>query len=758
MPDYTLRDLSVRSSFALAAVLTGAFGAVVSSARVPAQQPGWAPTRHLAIEYASGWFPGQSLPQQRAHMLATDEARGVIVSFGCHDPLAVPADTWEWGGSLWTPRDPARMPSYRRYALFVNDPVRQRLVMFGGEDATANAETWEWDGATWTLRTLPQSPSPRASCGGAYDPVRGRVVLFGGIVNGAALGDTWEYDGTTWLQRSPATSPGALCLHAMTWDEARQRVLLHGGRTAAVTVANQTWEWDGTNWSLRGSGPALLEHALVWDRQRQRAVSLGILPSDQPATFEWDGTSWSPPATALPFTVLPVRLPVATDPATGAAVAFADGKQWRWTGTGWVLHAVVDRTPRGDPNLQACTDTLRNRVVVNSAREGTFEWDGSAWSLTPLTPGISRSAVAFDASRARTVHFGGSQLGSLSNAVHEWDGASWTLVPALTAPQGRYDPVLAYDAARQRTVLFGGIGPFTPQFVLTVYGDTWTWNGQTWTAHGGLGPSARFWHALAYDPVRQVVVLFGGKAAANPMFADTWEWNGSTWTQRFPPAAPSARISHAMEWDPSLGEVVLFGGADASGYRNDAWSWNGTTWTPQPLTSPPSPRAGAALTFDPVRQRLLLQGGYVCPTSTCVPRLDGAWLLPAATAPQAADVGAGCSAGTPPRLHTGTPYLGHRDFALEVLAAQPNAPCFVGFATAMQAQPIGPCTLYLQGGAFVLLGGVTNQFGAARLPLAIPMQTSLAGADLVAQAIVVAPNGVLLGFDLSAARTLRLGD
>src|SRR5262245_57827832 len=49
---------------------------------------------------------------------------------------------------------------------------------------------------------------------------------------------------------------------------------------------------------------------------------------------------------------------------------------------------------------------------------------------------------------------------------------------------------------------------------------------------GGAGPRAE--HALAYDSVRGVTVLFGGDdGAGGKVFeSDTWEWDGSTWTRR----------------------------------------------------------------------------------------------------------------------------------------------------------------------------------------------------------------------------------
>ena len=71
------------------------------------------------------------------------------------------------------------------------------------------------------------------------------------------------------------------------------------------------------------------------------------------------------------------------------------------------------------------------------------------------------------------------------------------------------------------------------------------------------GPSAHYGHAMAYDASRGVTVLFGGYTGFSN--GETWEWNGTTWTQRMV-SGPSPRYSHAMAYDASRGVTVLFGG------------------------------------------------------------------------------------------------------------------------------------------------------------------------------------------------------
>jgi hypothetical protein len=55
-----------------------------------------------------------------------------------------------------------------------------------------------------------------------------------------------------------------------------------------------------------------------------------------------------------------------------------------------------------------------------------------------------------------------------------------------------------------------------------------------WTQKEDIGPSARFGHAMTYDPVRSRTILFGGSLFIGNQVGtvnDTWEWNGEFWTQ-----------------------------------------------------------------------------------------------------------------------------------------------------------------------------------------------------------------------------------
>ncbi|MDR2014094.1 MAG: hypothetical protein LBP99_00520, partial [Azoarcus sp.] len=165
--------------------------------------------------------------------------------------------------------------------------------------------------------------------------------------------------------------------------------------------------------------------------------------------------------------------------------------------------------------------------------------------------------MAYDAAHGQVVLFGGSGPTSLLNDTWTWDGSTWTQQHPANSPSPRTDAMMAYDAARGQVVLFGGFDGYSD--ISGPLGDTWTWDGNTWTQQFPAdSPPARYWGTMAYDAARGQVVLFGG-TGENSVMGDTWTWDGGAWTQRSPATSPPARSSPSMAYDAARGEIVLFG-------------------------------------------------------------------------------------------------------------------------------------------------------------------------------------------------------
>ncbi|HXJ64408.1 MAG TPA: hypothetical protein VNN79_11690, partial [Actinomycetota bacterium] len=128
------------------------------------------------------------------------------------------------------------------------------------------------------------------------------------------------------------------------------------------------------------------------------------------------------------------------------------------------------------------------------------------------------------------------------------------------------------DPVTQQVVLFGGSSAAPNSG--TNLGDTWTWNGSDWTEeHPDHSPPARYVAAMAFDPSRGTVVLFGGSQGVHKFLGDTWEWAGSDWTELSPAASPPSHAWGAMAFD-SNGNALLYGGFDGDpGRDNSSYSF-----------------------------------------------------------------------------------------------------------------------------------------------------------------------------------------
>src|SRR5262249_47543822 len=95
-----------------------------------------------------------------------------------------------------------------------------------------------------------------------------------------------------------------------------------------------------------------------------------------------------------------------------------------------------------------------------------------------------------------------------------------------------------------------------------------------------VGPGQRFGHAMAYDSIRSVTVLFGGGNSID-FFGDTWEWDGENWTQ-MEDVGPSPRSDFAMAFDAERKQTLLFGGRpnvfNQEVRFSDTWGWDGQAW------------------------------------------------------------------------------------------------------------------------------------------------------------------------------------
>ena len=272
--------------------------------------------------------------------------------------------------------------------------------------------------------------------------------------------------------------------------------------------------------------------------------------------------------------------------------------------------ALAAAAPEGRPEYvesPSLAYDARRGVMVLYGSAHTWEYGAAAWQpvATPVTPELDAGRVmAYDSRRGVVVLAGLRE--NYAGETWEYDGAGWRFVTAypLYSAAGA-----AYDAARGRVIAFGGRWCERPG--CAYYARTWEYSGTTWveavTPHA---PPARAGHALAYDPLRGVVVLFGGYGGAGATtYGDTWEYNGSDWRQVFPAHSPPPRTGAAMAYDARRQVAVLYGGAAAGDVLDDTWEYDGRDWRPAAAAPGPAGRTAAAMAYDTARGTMVLFGG-----------------------------------------------------------------------------------------------------------------------------------------------------
>lgn len=201
--------------------------------------------------------------------------------------------------------------------------------------------------------------------------------------------------------------------------------------------------------------------------------------------------------------------------------------------------------------------------------------------------------------------FGGVQFPTLlSGATWLFDGLNWQLGRG-TGPSARYGAALAYDPIRMRVVLFGGGQPGSP---LTSLGDTWEWDGSHWAQVGVTGPDTRAFAAMTYEGASGRILLFGGQhgvtGGGTTSEGDTWEYDGSSWSQ-VATAGPNARFAAAMVYHAASNQTVLYGGSSGD---NNTWLWNGSVWSLSNAAGPGA-RSYHGMVYDSSRHVAVLHGG-----------------------------------------------------------------------------------------------------------------------------------------------------
>ncbi len=204
-------------------------------------------------------IPADPSPSYRLGAVAAyDPLAGVtILHGGIHNGIYQPA-TWEFDGTSWQYKIFDVAPGDRSHASMVWAPAWQGVVLFGGNKTLLVSlsfdDTWLYKDGSWE-KLLPQDKPPsRQGHAAFFDPLRQRLVIFGGAprMQGEPLPDLWEFDGQQW---TAPTSVGTLPPRssAAVYLPEQSQALMFGGQTADASGPGL----DDTWWLLYRAGDSV---------------------------------------------------------------------------------------------------------------------------------------------------------------------------------------------------------------------------------------------------------------------------------------------------------------------------------------------------------------------------------------------------------------------------------------------------------------------------------------------------------------------
>ena len=564
-------------------------------------------------------FTDAAPPGRASHVMVYDSNRDQIVMFGGLANGELLNDTWvyrgDWFNREWVEIDAPNTPGVRQFAAAAFDPIRDRMIVFGGQQLNADRtqlvdlrDMWEFDGTTWTqiLESGPDIRKPLL----AWDDARGQLILLGHDSDVRTKMYTYDAAATAWNEVTPEKLPPCINESGITYDFDKQLVLVAGGvcvppsdPTQSSKTTDEMWAWDGTNWTHVVDDRIVLRttnSAFAYDGRWKSVVifggNLAYSTVPQNDTMMYRDDNWIAPPNDLTSPAPRSLFAMASDPVNNViwlvggisdSATFSD--LWKFEDGFW-HHVSAEGMPVCNAPL-ASFDTDRGKLVLVCADSSTAEWDGTEWktfSDLRTRPEERRlSHMVYDQQLKKTVLYGGyNVLGDYVNKTWTWNGSEWSEVKASKRPHYRALASMWYDPILRKTVLFGGIGRKDNEGRLERFNDMWSFDGSKWTEiKPATLPSTRYGAQVAVDPTTGRTILFGGlrldreEELQKQVYAnDTWEWNGSTWRQLDTEGAAFARENAGMAWDYERESFILFGGW--SGYfLSDTWELRNNRWS-----------------------------------------------------------------------------------------------------------------------------------------------------------------------------------
>ncbi len=262
--------------------------------------------------------------------------------------------------------------------------------------------------------------------------------------------------------------------------------------------------------------------------------------------------------------------------------SFPPGKEKAWAGGKFPNWGCFCHGLRKKPD-RPWIKTVRDRTVSGNAKINVTEFIETEGVKRP-TRCYTYYQGAYDSKRDRVVYFAGGRTFAYEAKKRVWRdlGAKAPLCcEALSFASMAYDPV------GDQMILFGGA------YALNPWGGARTWlfdcAANTWKkakVAGGTEPPLRCNSQMVYDSKNKLVVMFGGDAL-DRFLADTWVFDPKKleWSERKPKHCPPPRDRWTGCFIDKHGLVFLATptrGHQRRGHQGECWTYDAAknVWTP----------------------------------------------------------------------------------------------------------------------------------------------------------------------------------
>lgn len=311
---------------------------------------------------------------------------------------------------------------------------------------------------------------------------------------------------------TPMLGPIAMGYHGLAYDIESDRMVLVAGQgnhcsspkitTSIFDLTTKSWELLETNSSVpKGEGP------MAYDAQSDRIIKfVGLRPSC--TIFNGIGETWAYDTNTNTWEDMhPLESPFGL---IGARMVY-DSESDRM-----ILFGGLDAKSVSNPPFVLVPDTW------------AYDYETNTWeNLHPvgsLPPWDNFHAMSYDVTADRIILWSGSELGSENKiGIYDYNTNTWKVRETELHPNRYFYNALIYDPGTGLNIFFGGVNRGEAPG-----NDTWGYDyaSNSWTNLSAKNPpSARGWHAMAYDAATGLIVLFGGGTSRNEFTDETWVYD-----------------------------------------------------------------------------------------------------------------------------------------------------------------------------------------------------------------------------------------